>query len=336
MWVKIAYAAAVVAVGLSVVSCNHPVRQMVPDSDYHRSAPSWAFEIAYTAKIEGIPAGARQLRLWIPVPQNSPVQKIWSVSFDREVGFHTEPKYGNRIAYVELSNPPSSLNVTMKFKCRRSEQKVDLEKLSGEGADAPDALDPFLGEERYVPISDRIRRIADEVTQGKTTVLDKARAIYDYVVAKMTYDKKAPGWGKGDSERACDVGMGNCTDFHALFNALCRAEGIASGFEIGLYLPYEKREGEPVGGYHCWAAFRVPGKTWVPVDASEASRLGGDKKDYFFGNHTPNRVTLSTGRDIPLVPKPSGESLNYFLNPHCEVDGKEHSAAKDWSYRFID
>jgi hypothetical protein len=73
------------------------------------------------------------------------------------------------------------------------------------------------------------------------------------------------GWGLGSTRHACGVGQG-CTDFHALFNSLCRAEGIASSFEIDLYLPYEKGSNEPLGAYHCWAFFRVPGKTRVPVD----------------------------------------------------------------------
>jgi transglutaminase-like putative cysteine protease len=151
----------------------------------------------------------------------------------------------------------------------------------------------------------------------------------------MTYDKNHEGWGRGSTRHACDVGKGNCTDFHALFNSLCRAQGIASGFEIGLYLPYEKGKEEKLGGYHCWAFFRVPGKSWVPIDASEADRFP-DRAPYFFGSHTSNRVTLSTGRDINLVPKQDGAPLNYFLNPYAEADGKPVKCEKTWSFKEID
>ena len=84
------------------------------------------------------------------------------------------------------------------------------------------------------------------VVAGKTATLEKARAIYHYVLARMTYDKNHAGWGEGSTRHACETGKGNCTDFHALFNSLCRAEGIASGFEIGLYLPYERKKVEPL------------------------------------------------------------------------------------------
>ena len=151
----------------------------------------------------------------------------------------------------------------------------------------------------------------------------------------MTYDKNHSGWGLGSTRHACDVGKGNCTDFHALFNSLCRAQGIASGFEIGLYLPYEKGKVEPLGGYHCWAFFRVPGKTWVPVDCSEGDRFA-ERKEFFFGGHTSNRVTLSAGRDIVLELRQAGEPLNYFLNPHAEADGKPVKTEKAWRYRDLD
>jgi len=79
----------------------------------------------------------------------------------------------------------------------------------------------------------------------------------------------------------------------------------------------------------------VPGKTWVPVDCSEADRFA-EYKEMFFGGHTPNRVTLSTGRDITLEPKQDGPPLNYFLNPYAEADGKPVKTDKSWSYQDID
>ena len=223
----------------------------------------------------------------------------------------------------------------MKFACTRLEIKTDLETLKTEGKDDADAYAVFKKADTLVLVDDKIKKMSEEVVKGKAGTVEKAHAIYDYVVGKMTYDKNHQGWGQGSTRHACDVGKGNCTDFHALFNSLTRAQGIASGFEIGLYLPYNRRSDEKPGGYHCWAFFRVPGKTWVPVDASEASRFA-DRKEFFFGGHTSNRVTLSTGRDIVLEPKQAGEPLNYFLNPYAEADGKPVKTDKSWSYKDLD
>ena len=96
-------------------------------------------------------------------------------------------------------------------------------------------------------------------------------------------------------------------------------------FEMGFGLPVEAGKGE-VGGYHCWAGSKA-GDEWVPVDISEANKLGA-KADYYFGKLPPNRVPFTVGRDINLVPKQAGGPLNFFINPHVEVGGKPHPADK--------
>ena len=123
---------------------------------------------------------------------------------------------------------------------------------------------------------------------------------------------------------ACDVGMGNCTDFHTYFNALCLASGIPSRFQIGMWGKYYPVNGEyKAAGYHCWCEFHVPGKGWVPVDLSEAER-DPNNIDRYYASHTGNRVTLSTGRDLILMPRQAGPPINYFVNPYVEMNGQPY------------
>ncbi len=302
--------------------------------EYLKPGEARSFAIEYVGKVAEIPAGTKKLRVWLPVPQDSTVQSIKELGFSRSPKLGTEPKYGNQIAYWEIADPGAKIELTMKFICTRQEIRTDLEKLKADGKDAAEAFGVFKRADKLVLVDGEMKQLSEKITTGKSTTIEKAKAIYDYVLGKMTYDKKHEGWGTGSTRHACDVGKGNCTDFHALFNSLCRAQGIASGFEIGLYLPYEIDKQEPLGGYHCWAFFRVPGKTWVPVDCSEAGRFE-EYRERFFGGHTANRVTFSTGRDITLTPKQAGESLNYFLNPYAEADGKPVKTEKSWSYRDL-
>jgi transglutaminase-like putative cysteine protease len=303
-------------------------------SHYRLRGDTRQFSIQYTGRVTEIPAGTKRLRVWLPAPQNSSVQEISKLEFTPPAKIAHEPKYGNQIAYIEMENPEGAAEVKMSFVCKRGEIRVNLANLNEDGSDTATAFMVFKNPDKLVLVDDEMKMLSDRVTLGKSGAQAKARAIYDYVLAKMTYDKNHPGWGLGSTRHACDVGKGNCTDFHALFNSLCRAQGIASGFEIGLYLPYERNKQETLGGYHCWGFFRVPGKTWVPVDCSEADRFP-ERKEYFFGNHTSNRVTLSTGRDIILEPKQEGAPLNYFLNPYAEADGKPVKTEKTWAYQDV-
>lgn len=319
---------------INSTSSAETLNQQSVSPEFMKPAGSRKFSIEYTGKIPEVPAGTKKLRVWIPVPQNSSVQSISELRFSSTPKFSTEGKYGNRIAWWDFDSPGAAEQITMSFRCERKEITMDLDRLATDGKENPHQFATFLNPDKLVLVDDEIRAMAREVTGERETTLSKARAIYEYVLGQMTYDKNHAGWGKGSTRHACEVGKGNCTDFHALFNSLCRASGIASGFEIGLYLPYERNSTEPLGGYHCWAFFLVPGKSWVPVDCSEADRFPA-RKEYFFGGHTPNRVTLSTGRDIVLEPAQKGEPLNYFLNPYAEADGQAVPTDKTWSFRDL-
>jgi transglutaminase-like putative cysteine protease len=146
----------------------------------------------------------------------------------------------------------------------------------------------------------------------------------------MKYDKTVPGWGRGDTVRACLLGTGNCTDFHSLFISMAHAAEIPARFKIGLTVPAEE-QGE-IPGYHCWAEFYEEGRGWRPVDASEAWKHP-ERKEVYFGNFDTNKFLISVGRDINLVPRQSRPPVNILFYPYVEVDGKEWNGVKT-SFQF--
>ena len=176
-----------------------------------------------------------------------------------------------------------------------------------------------------------------ELIKGKQIPSDPfaiAKLLYDVVNSHMTYSKKGSGWGQGDAVWACESKYGNCTDFHSLFISLARSQKMPAKFECGFPIAEKRGEGV-VGGYHCWAWFRVDAKGWVPVDISEANKAPA-KKDYFFGNIDENRFAVTTGRDVELTPKQDGPPLNFFIFPYVEIDGKEHGKQeRAFSYRDV-
>src|SRR5207245_9493900 len=121
--------------------------------------------------------------------------------------------------------------------------------------------------------------LAREHTAGDATPIQKARHIYDYVLATMRYDKSGEGWGRGDAVWACTSKRGNCTDFHSLFIGMMRSSGIPARFEIGFPLPENKTEGD-ISGYHCWAEFYLAGVGCVPLAALDVCRNLAER-DFF-------------------------------------------------------
>src|SRR5262249_52364577 len=130
--------------------------------------------------------------------------------------------------------------------------------------------------------------------------MEKGRVLYDVVNNHMRYSKEGTGRDLGDAVWACDSKYGNCSDFHSLFISLARSQQIPAVFEIGFPLSTQRGAGE-IAGYHCWAKFHTS-KGWVPVDISEANK-NPEMREYYFGNLTEDRIALSSGRDLELVPK---------------------------------
>jgi transglutaminase-like putative cysteine protease len=293
------------------------------------AAPAERKSVAvYTATVSDVPAGTAKLDLWIPLPLTRGAQKVTDRSIDSPYKWTIRrDSLGNEYAHASIANPPSVIETRVKFGLERREQ---LFAKPAETKSSAHEISRSLAPDRLVTLSPRVRKLAEAVTEGRTAPLQQARAIYDHVLASMKYDKAEPGWGKGDTERACDVGKGNCTDFHSLFMSLARAKEIPSRFVIGFPMTSKEKR---ISGYHCWAEFWVNGEGWIPVDASDASKSGDSTiREYLFGNLDADRVQFTTGRDLVLEP-PTNEPLNFFIYPHAEAAGKPVGAtsiALEW------
>jgi len=290
------------------------------------SVKSRLFAVQYITEVKNIPKNAKELRLWFPVPKNNLHQHITELAIVTPLKHRviTEKKYGNKMVFLSLPNPPSRIKVEMLFRVRRYENSAR----HGRSVDTR-MIKPALQADNLMPLSPEIRRIAERIAEGRESNRDKARAFYEYIVEQMAYDKTGTGWGCGDFWYARNVRKGNCTDYHAYFIGLCRNIGIPAYLEIGLSIPTQPTAGE-TGGYHCWAYF-WDGTQWIPVDISEGDKRP-EMKDYFFANHCENRVAFAIGRDVVLEPSQKGEPLKFFIYPYAEVDGKPHADIGKRSY----
>ena len=296
------------------------------------------FEFTYVAELD-VPEGAGRVQMWLPYPGSDDYQDVRLVSIKSPVPTKLYQEYTYRNSMLFLSTPAVEIDVLrieMTFRVtRREHSESDFVSLEDPDGWIESSASRWLRPDRLVPLDDYIREQAEEVTAGKTSVVDKAKAIFDYTVDNLEYDKTGTGWGRGDIYYACDKKRGNCTDFHAVFIGFARAVGIPAKFQIGFPIPTGRDQGE-IAGYHCWAEFYVPGFGWVPVDTSEA-HLNPDKRDYFFGAHDANRVQFTVGRDITLNPKQSVQPLNYFIYPYAEIDGKPaRDVRRQFFYKDLD
>lgn len=328
------------AILFSLVSVAEPARTNT--SAPPPAASTRSFEFTYQVHFPATANPAGPVHLWIPLPQPDGYQDLSALHIDSPVAYSQgrDPEYKDGFAEFKPSpeQAAAGFDVTLRFTATRHEHKVAL-NAALENASATLPPDPlihrYLEPDKLVPLSGTIAELAKEHTVGDSTQLEKARHIYEYVVATIRYDKTGQGWGRGDAIWACTSKRGNCTDFHSLFIGMMRASGIPARFEIGFPLPEGKTEGE-IPGYHCWAEFYLSGIGWVPVDASEAWKNPA-KHYYFFGAHDVNRVFFTYGRDIHLSSDQKGDPLNYFIYPYAEVNGQPvKDLQTHFSFRDLD
>ena len=304
------------------------------------AAPSRSFAFTYVVHVPALPAGSHAMRIWIPVPQTAEHQRISDVHIDSPVRYriHRDARNGNQFAYLDVTAAGAGrapFDIRMTFDARRDEYKVALPE--GDPTTPPSFspdVERYLMPDRLVPINGMIGDLSREQTAGITDPLEKARKIYEYVIAHMHYDHDGTGWGHGDAIFACTMHHGNCTDFHSLFIGMARAAGIPARFEIGFAIPPAQHEGK-LAGYHCWAEFYIQGTGWIPIDASEAWQ-NPPRHDYYFGALDSDRVRFSRGRDLTLAPPQAGEAVNYIVYPYAELDGKPFDGlTREFSFRDL-
>lgn len=304
------------------------------------SPPSRTFRFTYNFTLKDIPSGAKQVRVWVPVPQSDQHQqvRIAAIKAPGKTRMTQEPEFGNRIMYAEIQSPSTGkAEFTLEYEITRREYSrgnyAQLERKDEKPGLVPASMSRLTAPDSLIPTDGKIKELAVNVTGNQSGTVAKAKAAYDYFFTNMRYDKTGTGWGRGDAVWACDSKHGNCTDFHSPFIGVLRSQGIPARFDIGFPLPENKDKGD-IPGYHCWAEFHAPQAGWIPVDISEAWKAK-EKQDYFFGSVDANRVQFSTGRDITLSPKQDGPPLNYFVYPYVEVDGKVYEKL-DKQFGFVE
>ncbi len=287
--------------------------------------------------------------LWIPYPLSNKAQKISDVSVTGNFANNAVYRDDNSGAvflhatWADLSEKPE---MKLSFHVEMSSRKVPQIKESTMPIPAPISA-KYLQSTPEVP-ADAFKKQAEEIVKGKTTILEKARAIYDWTVDNTVRDPKVKGCGLAKPGRTlteCNGG-GKCADISAVFVTFARAAGIPARDVYGLRLGTPKN-GDITSGFHCWAEFYLPGTGWVPVDPADVRKMmlvhdlklgekaAEDWREFFWGGDDLFRITLNKdSRGVNLTPAQKGGPINYFMYPFAQVDGRTLNYFDPASFKY--
>ena len=199
---------------------------------------------------------------------------------------------------------------------------------------------------KYLPTDGIVKAKAQEALAKlptNATDIDKAKAIYNWVVDNTHRDPKTRGCGQGDVKLMLETNNlgGKCADINAVFVALARSAGLPARDVYGIRIADSARgykslgkSGDITKAQHCRAEFYASGYGWVPVDPADVRKVileetGGlavtDPKviairDYLFGNWEMNWMAYNYDHDIALPGSKLGSKgdIPFLMYPQAE------------------
>ena len=318
--------------------------------------PRWrAFEVKTRVEIL---QSSGATRVWLPAGLigQTPYQKTLSNEFSAEGGaVRMVESRADRLGIIVAEFPVGVKPVvTLTSRVETRDYAVDLSG-PGKGPTTGRAeLQHFLRTTKLLPTDGIVKATAAEITSGARTDLEKARAIYEWIVDNTFRDPKTRGCGVGNIRfmlESRDLG-GKCADLNALYVGLARAAGLPARDAYGIRIAKSELGYKSLGtssenitkAQHCRAEVYIGGYGWVPVDPADVRKVvleeppGNRALDdemvkkaraRLFGSWEMNWMAYNFGHDVAL-PRSAGAPVGFLMYPQAETaEGRVDSLDPD-------
>jgi len=332
--------AASVAMGLSRVASAQT--EFAPRPGEWRS-------FAVTSRIEiARPSGRTQA--WVPLPSIN--ESDWFRSLGSEWtgnGASTvlqEPTYGAQMLKVTWADGTDSCIVEVTSRIATRDRAVDLAN--------PGTLSPLSTAERelytrgtdFIPVDGIVKDASDKIVGSAKTDVDKARAIYEWVVDHTFRAAEVRGCGVGDIVAMLRSGNfgGKCADINALYVGLARAAGLPARDINGVRVAPSRFGYKSLGAnsasiskaQHCRSEVYLGGFGWVAVDPADVRKVVLEEppahlsledakvvaaRSTLFGAWEGNWLAYNFAHDVAL-PGSTGPRLAFLMYPQAEIAGE--------------
>ena len=314
-------------------------------SDLTAAAADWrTFEV--TTHIEVLQPGG-VTRIWVPTAllRPEPFQKTLSNTFNAAGGSAKIVESKPDALGIVSAEFPSGVKPVLAVTSRIATRNVAVD-LAAPGK--PRKMDPadadyFLRSTKLLPTDGIVKETALEITKGANTDVDKARAIYQWIVDNTSRNPKTRGCGIGDIRfmlESKDLG-GKCADLNALYVGLARAAGLPARDVYGIRVAKSDLGYKSLGAssekitkaQHCRAEVYLSDYGWVPVDPADVRKVvleepPGNRpldddmvkaaRTRLFGSWEMNWMAYNFAHDVTL-PGSTGAPVGFLMYPQAET-----------------
>src|SRR6516165_9228426 len=310
-----------------------------PPSDGWRT-----FEVTTRAEVLK-PAGTTTV--WLPTAliQNTPFQRTTSNRFSADGGKAKMVESKQQNLGIVVATFPSGVRpvLILTSQVALKNYTIDLSNPGPTRPLQPAELNYYLQPHKNIPTDGIVKAKATEITKGANTDLEKARAIYEWIVDNTLRDPKVRGCGRGDVRFMLESGDlgGKCADLNALYVGLARAAGLPARDVYGIRVAKSELGFKSLGpstpnitkAQHCRAEVYLREYGWVPVDPADVRKvvleeppgnraldddLVKSARSRLFGAWEMNWMAYNFAHDVTL-PGSKGGPIGFLMYPQAET-----------------
>ena len=214
-------------------------------------------------------------------------------------------------------------------------------------------LEYFRRPTKLLPTDGIVKATAIKITTGARTDIEKARAIYEWIVDNTFRDPKTRGCGVGDIRFMLESGDlgGKCADLNALYVGLARAAGLPARDVYGIRIARSELGYKSLGtssenitkAQHCRAEVYIGSHGWVPVDPADVRKVvleepPGNRplddqmvkkaRGRLFGSWEMNWMAYNFAHDVALSGS-TGGPVGFLMYPQAENGSRLDSLDPD-------
>ncbi|WP_156116084.1 transglutaminase domain-containing protein [Bosea sp. UNC402CLCol] len=279
-------------------------------------------------------AGQGKAQAWIPLPSVDqpewirPGKSDWTTNA-ASVEVVRDPKYGAQMLHVVFKEGEAAPSVELRSRFSLRDRAEDF-AAGGKPALSEAERKLYLEATELMPTDGIVRETAEKAAAGKTGDVEKARAIYEWVVANTFRDAKTRGCGTGDVASMLRTGNlgGKCADLNALYVALVRSVGIPARDIYGIRVAPSQFGYASLGAgsatitksQHCRAEVWLEGHGWVATDPADVRKVVLEEPP---GNNAIDNPKVVAARET-LFGAWEGNWLGYNMAHDLELPGSRH------------
>jgi transglutaminase-like putative cysteine protease len=317
---------------------------------------------AVTSRIEvARPTG--KLRAWIPLPSVN--EADWSRSLGSEwtgnavTAVVGDQKYGARMLQATWADGTDSCVVEVNSKIATRDRAVDW---ATPGTPLPLSTahrDLYTSGTDLIPVDGIVKETSNKIVAGCASDVEKARAIYEWVVDHTFRAAEVRGCGVGDIAEMLRSGNlgGKCADINGLYVGLARAAGVPARDIYGIRVAPSRFGYKSLGAgsanitkaQHCRSEVYLAGFGWIAVDPADVRKVALEEppthlllddpkvraaRRTLFGSWEGNWLAYNFAHDVAL-PGSNGPEIPFLMYPQAELAGSRLDCLDPEKFKYV-